>query len=102
MKTAIGAARAKQARKEARKQASVMEPQSPGDASGFPTGETPGFPADDPLFLRVCKAYDATDALCMDLHYRSCASGVGKPAKEKPFTGPALIAPTDQESKPTS
>ena len=43
--------------------------------------EKAGFPAYDPLFLRVQKAYDAMHALCVDLHYRSRSSGVGKPPK---------------------
>jgi hypothetical protein len=35
-----------------------------------------GFPPDDPLLLIVTKAYDATDQLFMELHYRWC-NGVG-------------------------
>jgi hypothetical protein len=43
--------------------------------------EKTGFPPDDPLFVRVRKAYNATHALCVELHYLSCSSGVGKPPK---------------------
>lgn len=33
----------------------------------------------DPMYYRVCKAYDALHALSVECHYASCESGVGKP-----------------------
>jgi len=44
--------------------------------------EKVGFLPSDPLYVRVRLAYDAMHSLCMDLHYRSCKSGVGKPTDE--------------------
>ena len=44
--------------------------------------EKAGFPGNDPLYLKVCKARDAMQELCMEAHYLSCKSGVGRPDKE--------------------
>jgi hypothetical protein len=41
--------------------------------------ERTGFPPHDPLFKSASRAYDAVCSLCMDLHYMSCKSGVGRP-----------------------
>jgi hypothetical protein len=46
--------------------------------------ERRGFPPDDPLFKSARRAYDAVCSFCMDLHYLSCKTGVGRPAREKP------------------
>ncbi len=40
--------------------------------------ERTGFPPTDPLYQRTKAAYDAVCSLCMDLHYRSCRSGVAR------------------------
>ena len=45
--------------------------------------EKAGFTPSDPLYQLVCKAYDATHRLSVDLHYRSCASGVGRESNAK-------------------
>jgi hypothetical protein len=36
-----------------------------------------GFISSDPLYRRVCRAYDSLHALTVELHYLSC-KGVGK------------------------
>ncbi len=43
--------------------------------------EKSGFPPNDPLYQLVAKAYDATHRLSVDLHYRSCRSGVNRQSK---------------------
>jgi len=40
--------------------------------------EKVGFPLSDPLYQLVLKAQTAAQSLTMELHYRSCASGVGR------------------------
>jgi hypothetical protein len=40
-----------------------------------------GFLPDDPLFVRVCRAYDALHRLFIDLHYLSC-DGTGRPSRK--------------------
>lgn len=40
-----------------------------------------GFPPDDPLVRDVTAAWNATHSLNVRLHYLSCSSGVGRPAK---------------------
>ena len=40
-----------------------------------------GFLPNDPLFLRVCQAYDAVHRLSIELHYLSC-DGTGKPSRK--------------------
>jgi hypothetical protein len=40
-----------------------------------------GFPGNDPLYFDVCRAHDMAQALWVNLHYLSCASGVGMPRK---------------------
>ena len=42
--------------------------------------EARGFSQSDPLLREVIAAYNALHALCVDLHYQSCRSGVGQPA----------------------
>jgi len=37
-----------------------------------------GFPVSDPLYQAVARVRDAMIALCMEVHYQSCASGVGR------------------------
>ena len=44
--------------------------------------EKVGFLPTDPLYVQVRLAYDSMHSLCMDLHYRSCKSGVGKPTEK--------------------
>jgi hypothetical protein len=44
--------------------------------------ERTGFPPNDPLFKSASRAYDAVCSVCMDLHYLSCKSGVGRPPNE--------------------
>ncbi len=41
-----------------------------------------GFEADDELLALVTKADNAVDRLSIELHYRSCKSGVGRKAKD--------------------
>jgi hypothetical protein len=41
-----------------------------------------GFPLSDELLLATDRAYDEARGLVMTLHYLSCKSGVGRPAKE--------------------
>ena len=41
--------------------------------------EKVGFKPDDPLFANVKAAYDAVFDLSVDVQYRSCSRGVGKP-----------------------
>jgi hypothetical protein len=41
--------------------------------------EKAGFRPDDPVYEMVYKAYDAMHRLSVELHYRSCKSGVGRP-----------------------
>jgi hypothetical protein len=44
--------------------------------------EARGFPlTDDELLQKTNRAYDAAHAMTMVLHYLSCQSGVGRPAK---------------------
>jgi hypothetical protein len=45
--------------------------------------ERTGFPPNDPLFKSARRTYDAVTSFCMDPHYHSCKSGVGKPQKRK-------------------
>jgi hypothetical protein len=40
--------------------------------------EKTGFPPSDELYEVTRRAYDATQQLCMKLHYLSCKSGVGR------------------------
>ena len=40
-----------------------------------------GFPHDDELVVAVSKAFDATHALNVRLHYLGVASGVGSPPR---------------------
>jgi hypothetical protein len=40
-----------------------------------------GFVPSDPLYNRVRKAYEALQALFMELHYLSC-NGTGRPSRE--------------------
>ena len=42
--------------------------------------ELRGFPSDDPLYLLVCRAFDAVHRLSVELHYMSCGSGVCRPS----------------------
>jgi hypothetical protein len=44
--------------------------------------EQAGFPPDDHLFQTTKRAYDAICTLCMELHYLSCKSGVGRAPKD--------------------
>ena len=37
------------------------------------------FDPKDPLYLHVCAAYDALHTLSVDLHYRACGGGTGRP-----------------------
>jgi hypothetical protein len=37
-----------------------------------------GFKPSDPLFQKVAAAYDAAHRLFIELHYMSCAGGVGR------------------------
>jgi hypothetical protein len=41
--------------------------------------EQRGFPAQDPLYLLVTRAFEVLHHLCIELHYRSCDRGVGRP-----------------------
>jgi hypothetical protein len=43
--------------------------------------EAVGFPPKDKLYLLVCKACDAMQALSVEVHYLSC-DGVGNPSKK--------------------
>jgi hypothetical protein len=43
-----------------------------------------GFPGNDLLYFDVCRVFDMTQALRMNLHYLSCSSGVGMPRKDGP------------------
>jgi hypothetical protein len=43
-----------------------------------------GFPPDDLLLQIVTKAFSVVHHLSIDLHYRSCKSGVSRPSKRKP------------------
>lgn len=45
--------------------------------------EGTGFPPNDPLYAKAKKAYDATCALMVELHYLSCKSGVGNSPNER-------------------
>ena len=45
--------------------------------------EARGFPMTDELFQATNAAYDAAHGLKMRLHYLSCRSGVGRPARSK-------------------
>jgi hypothetical protein len=40
--------------------------------------ERVGFLPEDPLYQLLAKAYDAAQALSVELHYRSCGHGVGR------------------------
>jgi hypothetical protein len=40
------------------------------------------FPLDDPIYRAAKRAYDDVCSLCMDLHYLSCQSGVGREPRE--------------------
>lgn len=42
--------------------------------------EARGYSQSDPLLRNVIEAYNALHALCVDLHYQSCRSGVGQAA----------------------
>ena len=39
------------------------------------------FPPNDKLVLLTRRAYEALHALCVELHYLSCGSGVGRPSQ---------------------
>src|SRR5258708_8683885 len=54
--------------------------------------EKAGFTQSDPLYQLVCKAYDATHRLSVDLHHRSCASGSGRKSKTKTASSPTSLA----------
>lgn len=41
--------------------------------------EQRGFPPQDPLYQLVGRAYEAMHHLYIELHYRSCDGGVGRP-----------------------
>jgi hypothetical protein len=43
-----------------------------------------GFPGNDPLYFDVCRSFDMTQALWVNLHYLSCGSGVGMPRNDGP------------------
>lgn len=43
-----------------------------------------GFLPGNPLLQRVAAAYDSLHALCVELHYQSCSSGVGRPSPPAP------------------
>jgi hypothetical protein len=45
--------------------------------------EKAGFKPDDPVYQLVFKAYDAMHRLSVELHYRSCKSGVGRPNRDE-------------------
>jgi hypothetical protein len=45
--------------------------------------EARGFPMTDELFQATKAAYDAAHGLTVSLHYLSCKSGVGRPARSK-------------------
>jgi hypothetical protein len=45
--------------------------------------EARGFPMTDDLFQATNAAYDAAHGLTVSLHYLSCKSGVGRPARSK-------------------
>jgi len=40
--------------------------------------ELQGFPPNDRLYQLVCQTYDKVHNLCVELHYLSCQSGVGR------------------------
>ena len=40
-----------------------------------------GFPVNDKLYQLTAKSYDALHHLCVEIHYLSCTSGVGRPDK---------------------
>jgi hypothetical protein len=42
--------------------------------------EQRGFPPQDQLYQLVTRAFEALHHLCIELHYRSCDGGVGRPA----------------------
>lgn len=48
-----------------------------------PRMEKVGFPSDDRLYQLVCKTYEAIHGLCVELHYLSCESGVGREPRSK-------------------
>jgi len=41
-----------------------------------------GFPRDDQLLLKVTAARDALHKLCVEVHYMTCKTGVGRPPRE--------------------
>jgi hypothetical protein len=41
-----------------------------------------GFRHDDPIVVSVTKAWNETHELSVRLHYLSCSSGVGRPARQ--------------------
>jgi hypothetical protein len=41
------------------------------------------FRQDDQVYQMVCKAYDAMHRLSVELHYRSCKGGVGRPKRDE-------------------
>jgi hypothetical protein len=41
-----------------------------------------GFPGADPLYFHLCRAFDMTRALWVELHYLSSGSGVGRSPKK--------------------
>lgn len=41
-----------------------------------------GIPATDAYYQKVAAARDAMHRLVVDTHYKSCASGVGRPVRE--------------------
>jgi len=45
--------------------------------------ERRGFPSDDRLYAMVVEARDKVHRLCVELHYLSCAGGVGEPKRPR-------------------
>ena len=45
--------------------------------------EKAGLPPEDKPFRLTDSAYHALHSLCVELHYLSCASGVGRPARNE-------------------
>jgi hypothetical protein len=46
--------------------------------------EKAGFKPKVPVYQMVCTASDAMHRLSVELHYRSCKSGLGRPNKNEP------------------
>jgi hypothetical protein len=43
-----------------------------------------GFPVNDPLYQAVARVRDAMIAVCMEVNYQSCASGIGRKPDDAP------------------